>query len=423
MDKLFEGYGFVSYEVGVKNDLVEEIIKGNKDFPNIDKSVRIFSKKADLSAAVGESPVKVKIDRNISDAAKYEVFLKDCYGLITNTNFGLREATAHELAVTIINGPFTDFASSKLVEIVKQYIAVLTKLAENQTNANNFANFVARTHIIKEIFPFIKDSTEPEMIELKQLAFKLSKYCTMIEKALAFTNESLRNEDLSAFLDLMMHMNLLEFYNVIDKEFVHKCMKKMLDTIPAMIECIISPTTSADFKNQILKVILLIFTYSPLVDFNGDDIYDFEPLLNIYIYPDNYELDFKVDPNYLGMVLSPSFSKLGKSHLKKFLSFLEEKAPEDCTKIFTKSSLVFLRARIKNEDIFCDALNVMHEFYQENQLDIGQVLKALLITQSKLFNASKTQRMVKFCIENKIFSKTFEKAATKLASNILKYKY
>ena len=33
-----------------------------------------------------------------------------------------------------------------------------------------------------------------------------------------------------------------------------------------------------DFKNQILKVILLIFTYSPLVDFNGDDIYDFEPI-------------------------------------------------------------------------------------------------------------------------------------------------
>ena len=42
--------------------------------------------------------MKVKIDRNIPDTAKYEAFLKDCYGLIANTNFALREATAQRIS-------------------------------------------------------------------------------------------------------------------------------------------------------------------------------------------------------------------------------------------------------------------------------------------------------------------------------------
>ena len=363
----------------------------------------------------------IKMSRNIKDTVMYDKFIKDCYEFLDYSAAGIRDATVNELAVTIINGPFSKFASSTLILIIKQYPKVLANIANDQTNANNFANFIARTQIIKELFPFIKDSTEPKIIELKQLVFKLSKYSLKIEKTLAFKSESLRNEDLSAFSDVLTDLDLLKFYKEIDNEYVQICMKKIFDNIPVLIECILSPTISAAFKKRIIDAFQLFFatSLSPLMNFDGEVIYDFEPLLNIYLCPESYKIDVTADPFYLGMVLFPPYSKLGKSHLQKILSFLEEEYPNEYMNTFTDFSYAFLRSRSEHEEIFWDSLNVMHEFSQENQFGIGQILETLLIAQGEFFNAKRTKRIVKFCIENNIFSKTIEKAATKIASTLL----
>ena len=363
----------------------------------------------------------IKMSRNIEVTVKYDKFIEDCYEFLDYSADDIREAIVNELAVTIINGPFSKFASTTLLQIIKQYPNVLANIANDQTNANNFANFIARTQIIKELFPFINDSTEPKIIELKQLAFKLSKYSLKIEKSLAFKSESLRNEDFSAFSDVLTDLDLLEFYKKIDNEYVQKCLKKIFDNIPALIECILSPTFSAAFKKCIIDAFPLFFatSLSRLMDYDGEVIYDFEPLLNIYLCPESYNIDVIADPFYLGMVLFPPYSKLGKSHLQKFLSFLEEKYPNEYMNTFTDFSYTFLRSRLEHEDIFWDSLNVIHEFYRENQFGIGQILETLLIVQGKFFNAKRTKRIVKFCIENNLFSKTIEKAATKIASNLL----
>ena len=107
--------------------------------------------------------------------------------------------------------------------------------------------------------------------------------------------------------------------------------------------------------------------------------------MNIYLCPESYKIDVTADPFYLGMVLFRHIRNSVNHICKKNFIFLEEEYPNEYMNTFTDFSYTFLRSRSEHEEIFWDSLNVMHEFSQENQFGIGQILETLLIAQGEFF--------------------------------------
>ena len=74
---------------------------------------------------------------------------------------------------------------------------------------------------------------------------------------------------------------------------------------------------------------------------------------------------------------------------------------------FMNYSVFFLQARLTDEDIFWETLNTIYDFYQENMLEIDQVIQALFISYGQKLDGRMTRKLVKFCTQRNIFSKTF----------------
>lgn len=353
------------------------------------------------------SILSIKINRSIEKTCIYDKFLKKCFEFLDSCASKVRKATAENLTLTIINSPYSEYASETLIEVLKQHPRVFSTLANDKKSANSFADFVARTRIADKVILLMK----PEMNELKDLVLKISQYYAKIQNLMTFSWESVKNNDVGEFLGTMMDDDLFTTYIEIDKPLIHECFKKMLDEIPAIIEFIQSPTTEQTYKINVLKLLLMIITQGGLTKFKGEILYDFEPLMDILISSDIYKC---FEPFYMAIILSPPFSKLEKTHLQKLFSFYERIGPEEGMELFTRFSCLFLRVRLEKEDIFWNTLNIMHEFYQENQLGISQIFETLLITQSNLFDVRMTQKLIEFCKKHKLLSKTFEKVARTL---------
>ena len=349
----------------------------------------------------------IKINRNIKHTGTYDDFLKKCFEFLDSCDSKVRKATAKNLTLTIINSPYSEYASKTLIEVLKQYPRIFSILANDKKSANSFADFVARTSIVDKVILLMK----PEMNDLKDLVLKISQYYAKIQTLMTFSWESVQNNDVGEFLGTMMDDDLFTTYIEIDKPLIHQCFKTMLDEIPAIIEFIQSTTIEKTYKINVLKLVLMIITQCGLSKFKGEILYDFESLMDILMSPDIYKC---FEPFYMAIVLSPPFSKLEKTHLQKLFSFYERIGPEEGMEYFTRFSCLFLRVRLENEDIFWNTLNIMHEFYQEKQLGISEIIETLLVTQSNLFDVRMTQKLIEFCKKHNLFSKTFEKVARTL---------
>ena len=83
----------------------------------------------------------------------YDKFIKDCYEFLDySADRYTRCATVNELAVTIINGPFSKFASSTFILIIKQYPKVLANIANDQTNAITLPISLLELKLLKNYF-------------------------------------------------------------------------------------------------------------------------------------------------------------------------------------------------------------------------------------------------------------------------------
>ena len=60
------------------------------------------------------------------------------------------------------------------------------------------------------------------------------------------------------------------------------------------------------------------------------------------------------------------------------------------------STVTMLVSRLEVEDIFWKSLDVIYEFYQENQFEIGQVMQALILTENVYLDARMTRRLAQF---------------------------
>lgn len=231
------------------------------------------------------------INTNISDTTKYDEFLMECNNFLKTSYDHLREVTARELAITIINGPISAIASTSLVEILKGTRTVLHVLATGQEYSKQLANFVAKTDILNEVIPLISASTFPCMINLKELIMKLSRDYVKINRIMSLNEDSLQ---------YLLEHDLLSFYNEIDAQLVQDCIKKLLDHIFVMITFIQSPNTSPENKITFVKLILVMLSHGSLFKSQGEVLYDFEPLLDILMTPEIFQAkDFSVLPEHL----------------------------------------------------------------------------------------------------------------------------
>ena len=302
------------------------------------------------------------INRSISKTTKYDEFLKECNDFIKTAYDDLSEVTARELAITIINGPTSVTASTYLIGILKETQTVFHILASDQKHSKDLANFIVKTGIVNEVIPLISASTLPCMIKLKELIMKLSEAYVKISKIMSIDEDSLQ---------YVFERDLFSFYSEIDPQLVQDCIKKLLDQISFMITFIQSPNTSRENKITFVKLILVMLSHSSLFKSRGEVLYDFEPFLDILMTPEIFQAkDFSVLPEHLGVILTPKFSKLGKSHLQKFLTILENINFRENINSFTNYSVFFLQARLSDEDIFWETLNTIYDFYQENLLEI-----------------------------------------------------
>ena len=395
-------------------DLSWPLIKRLGEFCICEQCQKLVYESALLAKETFKASIpSIKINRNIPDTGIYEEYLKECYEFLDSCASSVRAATAENLALTIINGPYSESASEILIEVLKQNPRIFSKLANNQKRTNSFADFVAKTRIADKVISLMG----PTMIELKNIVLKISKYYAKIQKYLInFSWESIKNNDVREFMNTMKDDDLFTTYIEIDKPLIYQCIKKMLDEIPAMIEFIQSTTIERTYKINLLKLILMIITQGGLSKFNGEILYDFESLMDMLMSADIYKC---FEPFYMAIVLSPPFSKLEKKHLQKLMSYYVIIRPEEGMESFTKFSCLFLRVRLEKGDVFWDILNVMHEFYEENQLEISQILETLFITQSNLFDARMTRKLIEFGKKHRIFSKTFEKVAKELGIALL----
>lgn len=361
----------------------------------------------------------LKINRNIPKTDNYDAFLEKCYDF----NFGrgkIRESAAQELAVKIIEGPFSAVASSILLKIFKETQNVLLNLADDQSNATELANFIVRTGITDEAIPIISVGSEPNMIALTELVLKLSKDYAKIQNLMSFSTETMANSDIDKFLlDLTERDDLLMSYYKIDVQLVNNCVKKLFAEVPNIIKYIQLPSTSLENKRYFIKVIFIIFVHSPLMDFKGEITYDFEALLDIVLIPEIFAaVGSNVGYSHLGQILYPSISKIDKSHLKKYLVVLEKVNIHESLNTFMSSTVTMLVSRLEVEDIFWKSLDVIYEFYQENQFEIGQVMQALILTENVYLDARMTRRLAQFCSKRKIISKTFRMAANVISMKL-----
>ena len=99
--------------------------------------------------------------------------------------------------------------------------------------------------------------------------------------------------------------------------------------------------------------------------------------LDIVLIPEIFAIvGSNVGYSHLGQILYPSISKLDKSHLKKYLAVLEKVNINESLNTFMSSTVTMLVSRLEVEDIFWNSLDIIYEFYQENQFEIEQVMQS-----------------------------------------------
>ena len=349
----------------------------------------------------------VEINRTIKekDAGRYDVFLKKCYDHMCIEN-NLRNIKAEELADTIIHGPFSSVASSTLLNIFKEFPKVLQKISNNEGKSVRLADFAARTRIANELIPLISVSTNPNRINLKGKVEEVSNDYAKIHLLMTFNSETSMSNDFMEYLKALTDQNVLASYSKIDKHLVRECLKKMRDDCPAIMRVLQLPNIAQAKKKILIKTVLIIMMKCQLAQHDGV-IYDFEPILDVLLSPEMLEAsDYQILPESLGLILTPTFSKITKSNLKKFLAILEKIYSEESLNKFSEYMIIFLNARIGVEDSFLESLDLIYEFYQENQLEIHQIIQTFLVLHGENLTVKLSEQFSIFCADRKLLSKT-----------------
>ena len=355
----------------------------------------------------------IEINRAIKNTTKYDAFLMKCYEHMCSEN-SFRNIKAEELANTIIHGPSSSVASSTLLDIFKEDPKFLQDIAKNERKSVRLADFAARTRITDELIPIISVSTEPKMIKLIEMFVDVSNDFAKIQSLMTFNSGTIlnnNNNNLLEYLKALTAQKAFVSYSKIDKHLVNECLKKMRDDCYTIMGVLQLPNITETKKIFLIKTTLIIIKQCQPAQHDGV-IYDFEPFLDAILSLFMLEArDYEIIPEILGLILVPTFSKITKSNLKKFLAILEKINSEESMNKFSEFMIIFLHVRMGVEDMFWESLNSIYEFYQENQLDVDQIIQIFLVLHGGNLSVKMLGNFLKFCAERKLLSKTSEKLA------------
>lgn len=355
----------------------------------------------------------VRICRLLSNTVKYDAFLIQCREFL-NENPHLRNEMVKELAKSIVNGPLSNTARTILLEIVDKID--INEWADNDSLIVRFADFSVRTGIADQIIPLISDKNDKNLVLLKRFMLKLSKSYSIISRVMDFSFKKPENDTEDGHNELMEALedpDLFRLYVDVDQQAVRGCVIKLVQDIFDLIE-LIKVATEIPRKIYYLKTIFVILVKIPQLELEDEMILiDFEPLLDILLSPEIVQSNFLALASQMGPIMSLYFTKLSKSHLEKFFAILERMSGADgCFKDFQLQAILFLHIRFidKNEK-FWEALEIIHEFYEERQMDISQLINFLVVFQCQKLDKFTVKKLIDFCEERRIFSKTLRTIA------------